>query len=186
MKVVIVGHAGSGKDTVADYLVAKYGFKKYAFADKLKEIASEMFPELVEKERRRVLQVLGQKLREIEPAVWIDFLMGRIEREGAARVVITDCRYLNEFERCISSGFGPLFIDCPAEIRRLRLLKRDGVPISESEEQHASEREVRLIMSKISKDCFITNVGTLRDLYFKIDKFIGGVLVSEPVESICC
>lgn len=39
----LVGRAGAGKDTVADHLVAKYGFVRIAFADKLKQIVSDLY-----------------------------------------------------------------------------------------------------------------------------------------------
>jgi len=39
--VILSGKAGSGKDTCGEYLVS-LGFKRYAFADKLKEIARLM------------------------------------------------------------------------------------------------------------------------------------------------
>ena len=37
------GKSGSGKDTVADYLVQKYNFTKISFADELKRIAKQVF-----------------------------------------------------------------------------------------------------------------------------------------------
>lgn len=39
----IAGKLESGKDTVADYLVNNYGYKKMAFADNLKHLAIEVF-----------------------------------------------------------------------------------------------------------------------------------------------
>lgn len=44
MLIGLHGAGGSGKDTVADYLVKQYGFKRVAFADKLKELALELNP----------------------------------------------------------------------------------------------------------------------------------------------
>lgn len=39
----LVGNKRVGKDTVADYLVSNYKFKKYAFADQIKKIAHTIF-----------------------------------------------------------------------------------------------------------------------------------------------
>lgn len=44
MKVVAVsGWAGSGKDTIANILIAEYGFKRVGFADPLKDTVAEQF-----------------------------------------------------------------------------------------------------------------------------------------------
>jgi hypothetical protein len=39
----IIGTEGAGKDTLADYLVANYGYTKYSMAQPIKEIAKIMF-----------------------------------------------------------------------------------------------------------------------------------------------
>ena len=43
MIIGICGLIGSGKDTIADYLVTNYNFKKLSFADKLKDSVATMF-----------------------------------------------------------------------------------------------------------------------------------------------
>lgn len=39
---ILAGYARSGKDTAGVYLVEKYGVKRWAFADKLKEAAKRL------------------------------------------------------------------------------------------------------------------------------------------------
>lgn len=43
MIIGVLGPAGSGKDTVSDFLVSKYGFTKIALADPLKRICREVY-----------------------------------------------------------------------------------------------------------------------------------------------
>lgn len=44
----IAGRKGSGKDTVGDYLVARHGFVRVAFADPVKRVARDLWPHLGE------------------------------------------------------------------------------------------------------------------------------------------
>ena len=41
--ISLTGNMGVGKDTMADYLVEKYGFVKVAMADPMKRIAKEVY-----------------------------------------------------------------------------------------------------------------------------------------------
>ncbi len=72
MRIILTGKMGVGKDTVKDILFDQYGFIYLAFADKLKEIARELFPNEFNngKKPRKILQLIGQKMREIEKNCW--------------------------------------------------------------------------------------------------------------------
>lgn len=41
--IMVSGYKGSGKDTLVNYLVEKYGFERFAFADRLKDDACEEY-----------------------------------------------------------------------------------------------------------------------------------------------
>jgi hypothetical protein len=44
MLIGLTGYAGSGKDTVAEFLVKEHGFVRYAFADKMREALERLNP----------------------------------------------------------------------------------------------------------------------------------------------
>ena len=110
----LLGQAGSGKTTVADYLVGCYGAKKYAFADPLKELVmrtfdfsrGQVYGTQTEKETvdarwglspRQALQRVGQGMRDVfGPNVWIDHLLRRIQDDGPDVAVVEDVRFVNE------------------------------------------------------------------------------------------
>lgn len=112
------GYAQSGKDTVAAFLVAEYGYRRIAFADRLKNFVVALFPSIAEtvndaggdwekaKEDpnvRRVLQGVGETARkEIFESVWITAAFSSI-REGE-RIVVSDMRFPNEADALAAIG----------------------------------------------------------------------------------
>ena len=74
-KIMLNGRGGAGKDIFADYLVDNYGFKKIAFADGIYEIAYKYFGMTIKD--RDLLQKIGEKMREIDPLVWVNVLSMR-------------------------------------------------------------------------------------------------------------
>lgn len=123
-KILLNGRGASGKDTVADYLVSNYGYTKIAFADGIYTIAYDLFG--MTSKDRKLLQDIGQKMREIDPSVWVKDTYKRAEQ--LERVVISDCRQHNEYVEGIEQGYIPIRVSCDVEERIRRLEKRDGFP----------------------------------------------------------
>lgn len=142
-KLAFYGPASSGKTWSADYLVKNHNFVRVAFADKLKEIAAELFNVYGKNGAdRKVLQDLGQKMREIEPDVWINHLLSTVafyetHREG---IVLDDLRYTNEADALRNAGFKLVYVSTPqAELERRRVSLYPDTPLSSY--YHDSERD---------------------------------------------
>jgi enamine deaminase RidA (YjgF/YER057c/UK114 family) len=121
MLIGLTGYAGSGKDTVADILVRDHGFKRYAFADKMREALLTLNPfveecglslqdilsnETWDEAKRRypeVRELLQRFGTEVGRAMfgedfWVDLVARQIEDElpWGSNVVMTDVRFANE------------------------------------------------------------------------------------------
>ncbi len=131
MIIGVVGYIGSGKGTVGDILVRDHGYRRFAFADALKDAvatiflwprgllegdsnASRAFRERVdpwwsnklgyEVTPRLILQKMGTEAcrHGIADNIWIAALEKRIH--GYENVVITDVRFPNEIDFIRSAG----------------------------------------------------------------------------------
>lgn len=119
----IAGKAGAGKDTVADFLVARHGFTKISWADALKAgLAAMGFPEPAnrdDKEKlipgfdftwREAAQKLGTEWgRALDPDIWLKVTERRMRRAND-RLVIADVRFNNEAEMVRRKGGVMLFL----------------------------------------------------------------------------
>lgn len=188
MRILLIGKAGAGKDTVADYLVSGYGFHRYAFADKLKEIARELFPEAFRDAKpRTLLQNLGSYIRREDPDAWVKYLLRRVEVEGHPHVVITDCRYCNELELSTKKGFVPVLVYCPAELRSERLAARGDAPLTPDQAEHPSENDVFGLLERWPRKSILDNSGDLVHLYRQVDKLVQALepeLAAQPARLI--
>lgn len=135
----IIGKKRTGKDTLAAALVAEHGFRRLAFADRLKAMALDVNPavdsdldgrmySLAESvavfgwertkdecpEARRFLQTLGVAVREhIDGDAWVRPVL----QEAAAAtepIVITDVRFPNEAEAIRAAGGYLIRIERPS------------------------------------------------------------------------
>ena len=171
----LCGYARSGKDAAASALT-KHGYFRLSFADNLRSLAYATNPLISQphstnptylaptvdavgwekaKENpsvRRILQDLGLAARQtFGEDCWVDAL--HRQREDGKRYVITDTRFPNEADYIRSRGGILVRIDRP------------GVgPVN----GHPSETAI----DHISPDVYLTNDGTLPDLYAKIEMLI--------------
>lgn len=95
LRLAISGKMRSGKDSTAAYLVRRYGFARYAFADRLKEVAQELFSMPQGVKNRHLLVELGRKMCEIDKLVWVNYVLGKMPLRQD--VVISDLRFRYEY-----------------------------------------------------------------------------------------
>ncbi|MEU7177019.1 MULTISPECIES: hypothetical protein [Streptomyces] len=174
--IALIGHARSGKDTIAARLVTRFSYTRIAFADPLKELTLNANPivayepsgygplptrlsDVVRRvgwerakdeitEVRRTLQRVGHAVREQEPDYWLSIAMDKIAAADAWNlpVVATDCRYRNEAHALKVRGF-----------KLVRVVRPSGGMCAD---MHESERE----LDGYPADASIANTGTVDDL----------------------
>lgn len=133
MIIGISGKMGSGKDTAATHLVERYGYRRVALADKLKEVAYDLFGiayDAKDDRGRAIYQSLGEKMREIDPAVWINVVMRRIANaplSSGTNFVISDVRYPNEIDAIHNAGGRVLRVSRPEADRLAYLHAKYGL-----------------------------------------------------------
>lgn len=173
------GLAGSGKDTCANYLCNKYGFKKIAFADSLKqivciitgwpfkfvngdidrEIRETLIHPVYGLTCRQLLQFVGTDLfrNQLNKEIWVNIVKMHIQNHPDENIVVTDCRFINEIKMVEELG-GQIWI-----------INRESYS---NVNQHESEKKI-----KVDNATIINNNGSLNDLYQKIDNFFHVVKV---------
>jgi|SRR5690606_2823235 len=175
----IIGRAQSGKDSVGARLRLRYGYQRVAFADSLKSAALRVDPliptsygvhcrlstlvgavgwdyaKVTYPEVRRVLQHVGQTVRDIDPGFWIRAAFGAIDAAEnlGLPVVVTDVRYENEARALRDRGF--------ALIRVTR-------PGTDTPDAHQSETALDNWPTALT----ISNSGTLADLNAIVDSLL--------------
>jgi len=171
MKIALSGKMMSGKSVVASYLVDKYGFTEFAFADALKDIAVYLFGMNRQYKDRNLLQLVGNKLREIDSHVWIRYLQPYIELNREKDIVVSDVRFQNELWSLKDMGFKTVRCYVGSRIQRQRIqVEMPSMPkellndISETD----LDAEVKLYW-----DYIISNDGcTMDELLKQIDTMI--------------
>ena len=167
--ILINGRAGAGKDLIAEYLCDKYGYMQLAFADPIHDIAREVFG--MEVKDRALLQDIGQKMREINPDVWVNYterIANAFNDEGYS-VVISDCRQANEYDRFVKNqnyNYLPIRVNADLEDRIQRLIDRDGkTDVDRLENQSETGADNRAYLE-------IDNNGSVEDLYSTLDEIM--------------
>jgi hypothetical protein len=180
--IALMGRARSGKDTVAAHLGRTQRYVPFAFASPLKTAAEKLNPiisagNLTEvrlldaldefgwegakdayPEVRRILQHMGQGVRDLDPDFWVAQLMRQVwgsQRYGA-RIVVTDVRYPNEADVLKLNGFVMVRVERPS------LTFRD------QNSGHVSE----VSLAEYPHDRIVFNSGTPEDLYRAVDALV--------------
>lgn len=181
----VMGKKGSGKDTVADYLVKNYSFSKTAFAEPVKHISKIMFnftdEQLYGNEKEKIDPIWGisprdafQKIgtdfgqydlqkyfpalgKKIGKNIWTERIRVKYEKDKE-KTVICDVRFIHEVNMILETGGIIIKIN------------RDDI----KEDLHISENEMMKIENnKITH--IIDNNGSLQDLYEQVGNIMNSL-----------
>jgi dephospho-CoA kinase len=156
MRLFLYGKRAAGKSTVARFL-AEMGARVYKLSDPLYRIAEELFG--MKEKDRRLLQLLGDKLREIDRDCLLRYLSFRLYRDEPGFAVVEDVRLVREAEYLRRIGFLGVLVKAPEALRQARLKNRGEGALPEAE-SHPTEAEVELI----TPDFVVENSGSLKEL----------------------
>lgn len=142
----ISGKMATGKDTLGLYLNEKVRSNRTAFAKELKNTVRRLFnvdPYEKTPYVRMLLQRVGVAMREIDPDVWVNFVMREAEHDlanGADAMIVTDLRFPNELEAVKNAGgiTVKVFVEHGIRMQRLRTLY-PGTAEDDSKLNHISE-----------------------------------------------
>jgi hypothetical protein len=187
--------AGSGKSTIADYLIAQHGFTRLGLAEPLKDMIRMLLenygynpadayhmthvnkhaplPEIDPRiDARHLLRTLGTEWGRtcVHPDIWLRCWSARylkLRARGLNNVVVDDMRFLNEATHIDRYG------------GQLWCVNRPG---TERGTTHASEGG----LDDLDSDPFLSftqvlhNDGTLADLYSALDTILGAAPTATP------
>jgi dephospho-CoA kinase len=195
--IIIFGEMGSGKDTLADFIIdLEPKTKKYGLGDiirGMKPIVS-ISPEWLGNERG-FFQLVADKLREIDMNILNKYALSRMITENAElhpvaqetkwddiyenlnRVnetilpMIVGGRTKDDFDFWKKAGFLIVGITATKENRFQRLVERDGEEVAKnSNPNHNTEKEVAVLVEKA--DFIANNDGSLEDLKVKAQEVL--------------
>lgn len=177
------GYARSGKDTVAEYLVEKYGFVRMAFADPMREALAKLNPWIdfgglriplsealritdwdgIKDESTEIRSLLQRMGTEVGRSMfgedfWVDYALKKAEESGHERIVFSDVRFPNEAEGIKSFAGNKVW--------------RINRPGTEPANSHISEHA----LDDYEFDLYINNAHTKQHLFEAIDSLIGNVI----------
>ena len=186
MIIGITGTNGSGKDTVADFLIQKLGWPHFSLSDELREICRE---KNIEPTRDNLIKFA----REIRNERGLDYLSQRILNKASDNFIVIIIRNPAEIEPLKKADkFILVAVDAPIEIRYKRVISagknRSGHKIGEenislkefrNKEQiemqgKGADQQLQVLMDVA--DTKIENNGTIEELKNKVEELLNNIV----------
>jgi dephospho-CoA kinase len=160
--IALYGRTGSGKTTVALYLVQRHQYAHRHPGARCRSLALELFGT----ESKTVLNALSDCLRSIDANVWIRAELKR-EPDDSRLIVFDGMRYQEDLAFLRSLGFSAWQVVCDSKARRDRLSRR-GQVFTATDETHSAETD----LEDARFDVVLTNDGTVAQLYGQVDAML--------------
>lgn len=179
MAKIIIGISGriaSGKDTVANYIIEKYGAKQFKFSKVLRDILQRIYQEVSRDNLQKLSLLLRQMFGDdmLAKVVYNDILNTKediIVIDGVRR--LPDIEILKPIE-----GFKLFFIDAVIGTRYERIIQRSeniddrNKTFETFKKEEEAETEIYIDGLKNVSDYMIDNNSNIDDLHKQIDNII--------------
>jgi len=140
MKIAVTGKMCSGKTTLCNYLCElEPRFEIFSFGKKVKHVATDLFQMDPLVKDRTLLTSLGQKMREIDIDVWINYVINQCQDKEYC--LVDDLRYQNEYESLVKNGFKIIQLNISPDLqeKRIKNIYPDNYEDHLSARDHLSE-----------------------------------------------
>ena len=174
--IYLTGEAGAGKTTAAAILADLLGSRVY-------HLTAPLYAEARRRgavgRDRLALQQIGDELRARWGQDWLAVAVTEAAgRDGATLAIVDDVRLVAEGLFLSRQGWSGLRLAAPAEVRRRRLLARDGRLPPAGWEAHGTETEV----GRVPVVAVVSNDGSLSDLRTQLEQLARDLgWCAEPV-----
>ena len=119
-KIAVTGKMCSGKTTLCNYLCQiEPRFQIFSFGKKVKQVATDLFQMDPLVKDRSLLTNLATKMREIDPDVWVNYIIRQCK--DVDYCLVDDLRYQNEYEALIKNGFQIIQLQVSDELQEKRI-----------------------------------------------------------------
>ena len=166
LKIAFIGKICAGKTTASEYIIKQIPeMKKLAFADKLKEIAVDLF-DMKDKDRK-LLQEIGTAMRNINKDVFMNYLIKESKKYNY--VCVEDGRFINEINALKKNGFilVKLNISKKIQLERIKKTYPNTYKVHLKRLEHYSETQMDNIDNKLFD--YILNVDEIDNLFKELD-----------------
>ena len=120
MRIAVTGKMCSGKTTLCNYLCEiEPRFQIFSFGKKVKDVASDLFQMDPRVKDRTLLTSIGQKMREIDKDVWVNYVIQQCK--DVEYCLVDDLRYQNEYEALVKNGFKIIQLNISDELQEGRI-----------------------------------------------------------------
>jgi len=134
-RIALSGRSGSGKTTVAEYLVNKHGYIRCSTGVACRDLCRKLFGN----ESKAILNQVTDALKALGPDVWLRAALSALEEDKS--IVFDSMRFANDYAYLQNRGFRMWRVEAPLEIRLARMQGR-GQIVSSQDDDHPAEREL--------------------------------------------
>ncbi|NTW14409.1 MAG: AAA family ATPase [Candidatus Moranbacteria bacterium] len=180
----ISGEMSSGKDTVAHYLVNRYGAKMFMYSDPLRDVLNRL---RLAQTRENLTRLSGALRTEFGDDLLSHIMANDAMTDPDPIIVIDGIRRQTDIDAVSAfPEFTLVYVEADLQTRYERLLKRhqnaddDAKTLEDFKKDHLLETEVGIPALKSQAGFVIDNHAGLEELYAQVDGIMVGLGKSDP------